>query len=104
MEKVSLLMKDSSEGDSQKETMIDFILSWTLRRSTQQYSEEKPILYQYCRKILGKLIGIEMTDDVQVTSVETWKQWKYINKNSSNFIIMLIFILINCCCLWMYQF
>mgnify|MGYP003178883538 CR=1 FL=1 len=32
MEKVSLLMKDSSEGDSQKETMIDFILSWTLRR------------------------------------------------------------------------
>lgn len=75
MEKVSLLMKDSSEGDSQKETMIDFILSWTLRRSIQQYSEEKPILYQYCRKIIGKLIGIEMTDDVQVTSVETWKQW-----------------------------
>ena len=36
MEKVSLLMKDSSEGDSQKETMIDFILSWTLRRSIQQ--------------------------------------------------------------------
>ena len=72
-------MKDSSEGDSQKETMIDFILSWTLRRSIQQYSEEKPILYQYCRKILGKLIGIEMTDDVQVTSVETWKQWKYID-------------------------
>ena len=71
MEKVSLLMKDSSEGDSQKETMIDFILSWTLRRSIQQYSEEKPILYQYCRKILGKLIGIEMTDDVQ--------QWKYID-------------------------
>ena len=31
-------MKDSSEGDSQKETMIDFILSWTLRRSTQQYN------------------------------------------------------------------
>lgn len=41
MEKVSLLMKDSSEGDSQKETMIDFILSWTLRRSMQQYSKEK---------------------------------------------------------------
>lgn len=51
-------MKDSSEGDSQKETMIDFILSWTLRRSVQQYSEENPVLYQYCRKILGKLIGI----------------------------------------------
>ena len=79
MEKVSLLMKDSSEGDSQKETMIDFILSWTLRRSVQQYSEENPVLYQYCRKILGKLIGIEMTDDMQVASVETWKQWKYID-------------------------
>ena len=66
MEKVSLLMKDSSEGDSQKETMIDFILSWTLRRSMQQYSKEKPILYQYCRKILGKLINIAMTDEVQM--------------------------------------
>ena len=79
MEKVSLLMKDSSEGDSQKETMIDFILSWTLRRSMQQYSKEKPILYQYCRKILGKLINIAMTDEVQVICVETWKQWKYID-------------------------
>ena len=45
MEKVSLLMKDSSEGDSQKETMIDFILSWTLLRSIQQYIEEKAMLY-----------------------------------------------------------
>lgn len=72
-------MKDSSEGDSRKETMIDFILSWTLRRAMQQYCEEKTTLYQYCRKILGKLIGIEMTDNVQVISVETWKQWKYID-------------------------
>ena len=73
MEKVSLLMKDSSEGDSQKETMIDFILSWTLRRSVQQYSEENPVLYQYCRKILGKLIGIEMTDDVQAPADKNGK-------------------------------
>ena len=83
MEKVSLLMKDSSEGDSQRETMIDFILSWTLRRSMQQYSKEKPILYQYCRKILGKLINIAMTDDVQVISVETWKQWEYIDLHTN---------------------
>lgn len=62
MEKKSLLMRDSSEGDSRKETMIDFILSWTLRRSMQQYCEEKPILYQYCRNILGKLIGVAMTE------------------------------------------
>lgn len=72
-------MRDSSEGDSQKETMIDFILSWTLRRTMQQYSTEKPRLYQYCRNILGKLIGVEMTDDVQVVSVETWKQYKRID-------------------------
>ena len=39
----------------------------------------KPVLYQYCRKILGKLIGVAMTDDVQVISVETWKQWRYID-------------------------
>ena len=72
-------MRDSSEGDSLKETMIDFILSWTLRRTMQQYSTEKPRLYQYCRNILGKLIGVEMTDDVQVVSVETWKQYKRID-------------------------
>lgn len=53
MEKVSLLMKDSSEGDSQKETMIDFILSWTLRRSMQQYSKEKPILTNIAERFLA---------------------------------------------------
>lgn len=79
MEKVSLLMRDSSEEDSQKETMMDFILSWTLRRTMQQYSNEKPHLYQNCRYILGNLIGVEMTDNVQVVSVETWKQHKRID-------------------------
>lgn len=78
-EKKSLLMRDSSEGDSQKETMIDFILSWTLRRAMQKYSDEMPILHHYCNNILCKLIGITITDDTQVLAVETWKQWKYID-------------------------
>lgn len=79
MEKKSLLMRDSSEGDSRKETMIDFILSWTLRRAMQQYSTDKTTLYTYCRNILGKLIDVPMTDDTQIICVETWKQWHYID-------------------------
>ena len=53
-------MKDSSEGDSQKETMIDFILSWTLRRSTQQYSEKdtRPFSTKYVKNICLMLKGI----------------------------------------------
>ena len=38
---VSLLMKDSSYGDCQKETMLDFILSWTLRRASSAYANEQ---------------------------------------------------------------
>lgn len=54
--KISLLMRDSSEKDGNIETVLDYILSWTLRRASDVYSNEKPILYQYCRRILFKLL------------------------------------------------
>ena len=76
---VSLLMKDSSYGDCQKETMLDFILSWTLRRASSAYANEKTILYNYCREILFRLLDIKEYDNIEVCSVETWKQWKYID-------------------------
>ena len=74
---VSLLMKDSSYGDCQKETMLDFILSWTLRRASSAYANEKTILYNYCREILFRLLNIE------VCSVETWKQWEHIDLHTN---------------------
>lgn len=69
---VSLLMKDSSYGDCQKENNAGFILSWTLRRVFCVYNE-KTILYNYCREILFRLLDIKEYDNIEVCSVETWK-------------------------------
>ena len=80
---VSLLMKDSSYGDCQKETMLDFILSWTLRRASSAYANEKTILYNYCREILFRLLDIKEYDNIEVCSVETWKQWEHIDLHTN---------------------
>lgn len=79
MNKHSLLMRDSSEKDGKLETLLDYVLSWTLRRSEIKYSKEKPNLYQYCRAILGKLIEITMTDEVIINEVKTRKQHENID-------------------------
>lgn len=81
--KVSLLMRDSSEKDGNIETMLDYILSWTLRRASDIYSTEKPILYQYCRRILFKLLDIENNEHIKIKSVETWKQWNRIDLHAN---------------------
>lgn len=81
--KTSLLMADSSESDCQKETMLDFILSWTLRRAQVCYANEDTLLYKYCRKILFHLLGIEEYDNIEVISVETWKQWYHIDLHAN---------------------
>ena len=80
---VSLLMKDSSYGDCQKETMLDFILSWTLRRASSAYANEKTILYNYCREILFRLLDIKEYDNIEVCSVETLKQWEHIDLHTN---------------------
>ncbi len=82
MEK-SLLMKDSSENSGHIETILDYILSWTIRRAAITYSREKPILYKYCRSILFNLLGIENNEDIKVNYVETWKQWNYIDLHAN---------------------
>lgn len=69
------LMVDDSEFDGNAETMMDYIISWTLRRADVECSEEKPRLYNHCRHILGTLLGIEVTDQVIFKSVKVWKQW-----------------------------
>lgn len=80
---MSLLMSDSSTGDSNKETMLDFILSWTLRRAQSKFSNEKPVLYRYCREILFNLLEIDDFNGIEVESVETWKQWERIDLHAN---------------------
>lgn len=79
----SLLMKDSSEKGGHIETMLDYILSWTIRRASVIYATEKPQLYKYCREILFNLLGIKDYEHIKVQSVETWKQWNYIDLHAN---------------------
>lgn len=76
---VPQLMVDDSEVDGNAETMMDYIISWTLRRADVECREEKPRLYDHCRHILGKLLGIEVTDQVIFKNVKVWKQWMRID-------------------------
>lgn len=51
------LMWDNTKKDGHAETMIDYVLSWCLRCTKYRYvKDRKPILYQYCKHILCKLI------------------------------------------------
>ena len=40
MELKSLLMCDASEGDTHKEAVMDFVMSWTLRRTASTFKNE----------------------------------------------------------------
>ena len=72
-------MSDSTEGkDGAKETIMDYVISWMLRRAQNKCSSEKPVLYDYCRKFLGRLIEKEITPSDNVV-VETWKQYERID-------------------------
>lgn len=46
------LMIDSSDNDGYAETMMDYIISWTLRCAADNSCEGKPILMKQCKKIL----------------------------------------------------
>lgn len=68
------LMEDDSEKDGRPELVMDYIVSWTLRRADVKCSIEKPILYRYCREILAKLLGIVLDDNTLFEHVKVWKQ------------------------------
>lgn len=70
------LMVDSTEAkNGHCEAIMDFVVSWTLRRAQNECRNEpgKGNLYKYCRRFLGLLINqdIHVEDEVRV---ETWKQ------------------------------
>lgn len=77
----SKLMMDSSEGGvkSKTEGVLDYILSWSLRNSTKDVKESKPILYDYCLYMLCKLLDIEDYKNVEIVNIKVYKQWKNID-------------------------
>lgn len=68
------LMVDDSQKDGPAEHVMDYIISWTLRRADCKCRGEKPILYGYCRQILARLLGLRLEDDIVFDSVKVWKQ------------------------------
>ena len=72
-------MRDSSSNDGHAEPVMDYVISWCLRRADVICKDEKPILYRHCRFMLGKLLGKKIIDDVIFSNVKVWKQWENID-------------------------
>ena len=69
------LMVDSSEKDGKAEIIMDYVLSWCLRRADEICQKDnKPISYEYCRYMLGKLCEIDVNESVVFKDVKVWKE------------------------------
>lgn len=68
------LMIDESELDGSAETVMDYVISWTLRRADVICADDKPKLYGYCRKILAAILSIDLNDNITFEDVKVWKQ------------------------------
>ena len=77
--KDSLLMRDSTEGDGKAEIVMDYIMSYSLRHAESKYLIEKPTLCRYCRYMLGKLLNFNINNNMPITSVKVWREWKHID-------------------------
>lgn len=77
--KKSSFMMDSSERNANKEAIMDFVVSWTLRMAVDHKNNKRPILHKYCRNLLFKLLGKQNFKKTRVVKVETWKQYNKID-------------------------
>ena len=75
------LLWDDTEKDGHVETIIDYVLSWCLRCAKYQYVKDcKPILYQYCKYMLCKLLDrLQDMNNITIDNVHVWKQERYID-------------------------
>ena len=75
------LMCDDSEKDGHAETMMDYILSWSLRCTKYPFiKDNKPLLYHYCKFILCTLIDrLQDMSKITIDDVRVWKQEQYID-------------------------
>lgn len=68
-------MCDSSTGDSNKEAIMDFVISWMLRLSQEQYQDSNFIIHCYCKRLMSLFLKLEF-NDIEILEVSTVKQWK----------------------------
>jgi len=76
---ISAFMMDSSEGEGNKEAVMDFEISWMLRMAEDGKCTKRPILCKYCRNFLAMLIDKKLSKGVRVIQVETWKEYRKID-------------------------
>lgn len=75
-ESLPKLMRDSSNTDGKAEIVMDYIMSWCLRRAANSCDHDaKPVLRKYCRYMLGLLLNKHLTDDIIVEDVNIKKQY-----------------------------
>ena len=73
-------MHDDSDNNQGYEHMLDFQMSWVMRVAANlEVKKKNPNLYNRCRGILLKLIQKTHEDNVEVSEVHVWKQWKRID-------------------------
>lgn len=75
LSKNSYFMRDDTIGkDGKMETIMDFVISWTLRMAQNSRRTEDAKLYKYSRAILGKLLDKKIDDSINIESVKVRKQ------------------------------
>ena len=68
------LMVDQTEKNGKAECMMDYVISWCLRRADVICKDEKPILYSHCRYMLAMLLGLSDYSNLLFRDVKVWKQ------------------------------
>ena len=66
--------KDENKLDLGYENLQDFFLSWTLRCAEENYNSVNPILQDYAKKILFKLIFDNPNANYFAKEVKAWRQ------------------------------
>ena len=72
-------MRDNSQNDGHAEPIMDYVISWCLRRADVICKDEKPILYSHCRFMLAMLLGLSDYSNLLFRDVKVWKQWNKID-------------------------
>lgn len=79
----SILLCDSSPGlfdsaiqsDGAKESVMDHIITWTLKQAVITEENKSSLLYQYSRRVLCRLLGIdELSSSLYFSNVSTAMQ------------------------------
>lgn len=75
------LMCDDSEKDGHAETMMDYVLSWSLRCTKYPFiKDNKPLLYHYCKYIFCTFIDkLQDMNNITIDDVRVCKQKQYID-------------------------